>query len=454
MAEMDVARLNFSHGTQEDHRKVIDTVRELSTQYQIWPGILGDLQGFKIRTAPFPKGSRIVIKEQQSFILSATLGPATQERVSVGFSELPRMVEPQTAIFIRDGLIELLVERVEGDDIHCRVIHGGTLKGRDGMNVPELSMASSTLTEKDISDIRFAVENKVDLLAVSFVRNAEDLKRVAAAVAEFEGNDCKLIAKIETREAVRNINEILEHCHGIMIARGDLGVELRPEKVPAIQKEFIRLCNRKRKLVITATQMLESMTENPRPTRAEASDVANAVFDGSDGLLLSGETAAGKFPTQTLITMKRIVKEAEIALEKTRGLPFEEKYEMKYEYPDAICHSASYAADHLKATAIAVLSRTGYTGFLISKYHPRVPILGITSHRETAQKLSFYRGVVPALGRRVSSLEEIKTLVDDTIKKVGLARTGDTIVIISGTPEKNRDIEGRSSNMMMIHKVE
>ena len=450
---MDVARLNFSHGSKEGQLRVIKYLRSLSRKHRLMPGILGDLQGFKIRTGRLRRGRFVNLKPGNRFTLTTEEIEGDGQKMSVSFKNFPGRLKIGKAIYLRDGLIELQVEEITKDEIVCRVVHGGRLKGRDGVNVPGLVVREDGLTEKDSADIRFAIENDIDFLAVSFVRGAGDLKRVAGQV-EAGCSSCRLIAKIETKEAVENINEILEHCHGIMIARGDLGVELLPEKVPVIQKELIALCNEKRKLVITATQMLESMTEHSRPTRAEASDVANAVFDGTDALLLSGETAAGRYPVESLVIMKRIAKEAEIALERTQKLPFEKKYELKYEYPDAICHSASYAADQLKARAIVVLTKTGYTGFLISKYHPRVPIIGISQHRETARNLSFYRGVIPVLGKKVSTLRDIKKMVDGILTAGNHAKAGDTVIIISGTPEKNREMTDRLSNLLMIHKVE
>jgi len=452
LSGMDVVRLNFSHGSWEGHLRVIRYLRSLSKKHRLMPGILGDLQGFKIRTGLLRRGRFVNLKPGNRFTLTTQDIEGDGQRMSVSFKKFPGRLKIGKAIYLRDGIIELQVEEITKDEIVCRVVHGGRLKGRDGVNVPGL-VREGGLTEKDRADIRFAIENDIDFLAVSFVRGSEDLERVARLVEAGCGS-CRLIAKIETKEAVENINEILEHCHGIMIARGDLGVELLPEEVPAIQKELIALCNEKRKLVITATQMLESMTEHSRPTRAEASDVANAVFDGTDALLLSGETAAGRYPEESLVMMKKIAKEAEIALERTRKLPFEKKYELKYEYPDAICHSASYAADQLKARAIVVLTKTGYTGFLISKYHPRVPIIGISQHRKTARNLSFYRGVTPVLGKKVSTLREIKKMVDGILTAGKHAEAGDTVIIISGTPEKNREMTDRLSNLLTIHKVE
>lgn len=451
---MDVARLNFSHGSKEEHEKVLRHISSLSKRHSLWIGVLGDLQGFKIRTGPLKKKKKqVFLKKGAQFRLTTEEIEGSKERMSVSFKQLPEQLKVGGHIYIRDGLIELEVEGIRKDEIICRVIHGGKLKGRDGINVPGLKIKDRGLSKKDEEDIKFAVEHEIDFLAVSFVRNAEDLKRVDRILKKKCG-ECKLIAKIETKEAVKNIEEILEHCHGIMIARGDLGVEIRPEKVPAIQKRLISLCNEKRKLVITATQMLESMTENPRPTRAEASDVANAVFDGTDALLLSGETAAGHYPVESLVTMKKIAREAEIVLEKTHLLPFEKKYELSYSFPDAICHSASYAADNLKAKVIVVLTKTGYTGFLISKYHPRVPIVGITPHIKTVRRLSFYRGVEPVIGKRVFTLKDIKKVVNHCLKKGGFAEKGDTVIIISGTPARELEMTDSSSNLLMILKVE
>jgi len=454
LSGMDVARLNFSHASQEDHAKVMRYLRSLSKKHDLTPGILGDLQGLKIRTGRLARGKFVRLRPGDRFALSTEEQEGDRRVMSVSFKGLPQRLKIGSAIYMRDGLVELEVEEIRKTELVCRVIHGGKLKGRDGINIPGLVVGTDVLTRKDVDDIRFAVENGIDFLAVSFVRRAEDLQKVARVVEMAGHGICRLIAKVETREAVDNIHEIIEHCHGIMVARGDLGVELPPEKLPAVQKRLIELCNRKRKLVITATQMLESMTENPRPTRAEASDVANAVFDGSDALLLSGETAAGRYPVKALVTMKKIAKEAEIALERSLKLPFEKKYEFEYEYPDAICHSASYAADHLKAKAIVVLTRTGYTGFLISKYHPRVPIIGFSPHRETVRSLSFYRGVTPVFGKKVSTLKEMKKMVDEELKAGNHAKEGDTVIIISGTPEQSREMTDRSSNLMMIHRVE
>ena len=450
---MDVARLNFSHGSHELHSRTIKTIRELSMEMNIHPGIHGDLQGFKIRTGPLKSNEPVVLRPGSPFTLCSERFHGDAEGMSVDYSELPANVSAGSSIFIRDGLIELKVLSVDEDEVFCEVVHGGRLKGRDGVNVPGLVVKGETLTDKDLADTRFAVEQDIDFLGVSFVRTATDLVRVKDIVEGHGSPGCKLIAKVETREAVDNISEILEYCHGIMIARGDLGVELLPETVPTIQKDLISLCNRRRKLVITATQMLESMTENPRPTRAEASDVANAVFDGSDALLLSGETAVGNYPVESLVTMKKIAREAEQALQRRKRQFFERKYDLAYHAPDAICHSAAYAANQLKAKAIVVLTRTGYTGFLISKYHPGVPILGITPHPATARRLSVYRGVTPMIGEMVFGFNHIKLMVDRCLKKGGHAKRGDTVIVISGTPVKDDESVDRTSNMLMIHSV-
>jgi len=445
-AGMNVARLNMSHGTQEDHTRVFEAIREAAASQGVAVAVLADLQGPKIRVGKIP-GQGFDLKAGEIFVLSvdpnATVEPG---RVTVDYPEMAREVKPDDKILMDDGNFELRVVAVEGVEIKTCVITGGRLTSRKGVNLPGVQLSLPSLTDKDKDDLRFALELGVDTVALSFVRTAGDILEVRALM-EQHGRVVPIIAKIEKPEGVTNLKEILEVANGIMVARGDLGVEMGPEEVPIIQKHAIELANRAGKLVITATQMLDSMIRNPRPTRAEASDVANAVLDGSDALMLSGETASGAYPLESVRTMDKIIRTTER----------EDRYWREYQDLDlgsttnAIARAAVGCCKSMPDTkAIVTYTVSGGIARLVSDYRPRVPIIALTPSSATYQTLAMYWGVTPVLFT-LSSAEgrSIFQDVDRLLLGQGLLARGDRMVLTLGYPLKDH----KSVNLLKIHSV-
>jgi pyruvate kinase len=386
-AGMDCARLNFSHGSHEDHAKVARILREVAARAGRPIAILADLSGPKMRVGRFP-GGPIELVPGRPFVLTARDIPGDQNIVSVTYKPLPRDVKPQDVILLDDGLLKLVVERVEGEDVHTVVVEGGTLSNNKGLNMPGSALSAPALTEKDKVDADFAVnELHVDYLALSFVRSADDV-REAQALAK----GVPAIAKIEKPEAIERLESILDVAEGAMVARGDLGVELGSEKVPLLQKRIIREVNLRGKLVITATQMLDSMMRNPRPTRAEAADVANAVLDGTDAVMLSGETASGSYPVESVRMMDAIVRDVEAAQlgDQVRKIA-EPKLTDRWDFPSAGARAAALLSFTLPLKAIVTLTRDGRTAALLSEYRPRAPIVAITPQGGAPPRLASRR---------------------------------------------------------------
>ncbi len=445
-AGMNVARLNMSHGSKEDHTRSFEAIREAAAARGVAVAVLADLQGPKIRVGKIP-GSGFDLKAGETFILSvdpnATIEPG---RVTVDYPEMAREVKTDDRILMDDGNFELRVLGVEGPEIHTVVITGGRLTSRKGVNLPGVKLSLPSLTEKDKEDLIFALELGVDTIALSFVRTAEDVLAVKALM-EQQGRMVPIIAKIEKPEGVANLREILAVSAGIMVARGDLGVEMGPEEVPIIQKHAIELANRAGKLVITATQMLDSMIRNPRPTRAEASDVANAVLDGSDALMLSGETASGAYPLEAVRTMDTIIRTTER----------EDRYWREYSDLDlghgtnAIARAAVECCKSMPDTrAIVTYTVSGGIARLVSDYRPRVPIIALTPNPATFQSLAMYWGVTP-IQFSLSSAEgrSIFQDVDRLMLSQGLLARGDRMVLTLGYPLKDH----KSVNLLKIHLV-
>jgi pyruvate kinase len=451
LAGMNVARINFSHGTHEQHAETIAMIRQVSEKVGIAIGILQDLQGPKIRVGELPEP--IQLSEGDPVILYATGTPAPGNggvKIPVDFRQLFDSVRTADPLLLDDGRLRLEVVSVtDRNTLSARVVTGGTLSSHKGINLPGVRLRISGFTEKDEADLAFGLAQGVDAVAISFVRTAEDVKKVRYAMDRFaKGTRLPLlIAKLEKPEALDNLDAILDNVDGVMVARGDLGVELPPERVPVQQKKIIRLANQRAKLVITATQMLESMINNPLPTRAEASDVANAVFDGTDAVMLSAETAAGHYPVEAVLMMDRIVHEAEHHFLEWG----EEQIVSGFEQSDAasMARAAKALASDINVTAVACFTTQGESAWLMSKIRTRVPIMGFTPNMETARRLAFLWGLRPQLVPFANSLEEMLDYVDAALMRSDVVEVGDQVVMVCGFPVGAI----RPPNMALLHTV-
>jgi pyruvate kinase len=436
LAGMNVARRNFSHGTHKEHAERIQRIRRVAKKVGLCVGILQDLQGPKIRVGELSAPVQLMQGEDVKLYAEGTSPAANGEKkIPVDFRQLFDSVQTSDRLLLDDGRLTLEVLSVEEPNaLSAKVIVGGTLSSHKGINLPGVRLRIPGFTEKDKEDLAFGISQDVDAVAVSFVRTADEIQKVHEAMARIcNGKRLPLlIAKLEKPEALDNLEAILDVVDGVMVARGDLGVELPPERVPVQQKHIIRTANRRAKLVITATQMLESMISNPLPTRAEASDVANAVFDGTDAVMLSAETAAGKYPVESVQMMDRIVREAE-----THFLEWgAEQHVGGFEHSDAasMARAAQALANDKNVTAVACFTMQGKTAWLMSKIRPRVPIMGFTPDQETYQRLSFMWGVGPQLVPFVNSLEEMINHVDKALMRSNVVQAGDQVVIVCGFP--------------------
>jgi len=434
-AGMDVARLNFSHGSQAEHREKLLRLRALSQKLGRPVAVMQDLAGPKIRTGLMPAGE-VLLQAGREFSLVSRKVPGSSTQVSISHPRLPAQIAPGTTILLSDGAIELKVIASTARALRCRVIRGGRLGSHKGVNIPSGTLKLSGLTRKDREDLKFAVRFRPDFIALSFVRTARDIARVKQILRR-AGVEIPVIAKIEKQEATRNLDEILAVADGLMVARGDLGVEIPLEQVPAVQKEIIRKANAAGKPVITATQMLLSMVASPRPTRAEVTDVANAILDGTDAVMLSEETAVGRYPAQAASFMARIACAAEQSL---RGLPLRAKYHEMPSIPDTISYSACLMAQDLGARAIITPTRSGYTTRLISRYRPEAPIIALSPSPETVRRLCLTWGAIPI---HVPALERSRDFLAQAVafaKKAGLVKRGDRVVVTAGLPLKTAGI--------------
>jgi len=443
-AGMDVARLNFSHGTHEEHAETIVMLRAAAVAHQKPIAIVADLQGPKIRTGVLAGGGPVILKAGQQFVITTKriLGDST--RVNTTFTPLPREVHKGDRILLSDGLIELRVERVSGANVICEVVNGGALGEHKGINLPGVKLRVPALTAKDRADLRFALKHGVNYIAVSFVRRPEDVL-LAKSLIRRAGKDTPVIAKLEKPEAIENLEAILRAADGVMVARGDLGVEMKPERVPVVQKTIIARAREFRRPVITATQMLESMTENPRPTRAEASDVANAIFDGSDAVMLSAETASGKYPAEAVSMMARIIEEAEGSIKEFPRPSMQEQLKVAETVAELVCH----ASRELNMRLIAVFTHSGFTARLVSRYRPLVPIVAFSPERETRRRMALIWGVMPRNIRDVQKVDGLPVLAEKRLLEERLVRKGDVIGIVAGTP---MGIRG-TTNFMKFHVI-
>jgi len=429
---MDVARLNFSHGSYKEHSLTDEYICQASLKMGKPVAILQDLGGPKIRTGLIQK-EPVLLKEGSLFTLTNRNIPGNENEVSITYPLLPQKVRKGDSILLADGSLELKVEKLTSTDIKCRVIRGGELSSHKGINLPDVSLDIPSLTEKDYKDLLFGIKHKFDFIGVSFTRKAEDILRVRRILKEKGAEDISLVAKIEKQEALNNIEEIIEVADGIMIARGDLGVEIPLEEVPLVQKTIIKKCNLVGKPVITATQMLESMVENPRPTRAEVTDIANAILDGTDAIMLSGETAIGKYPLEAVKIMDKIARETERSMNYERILE-ERAFSVKPTIPDAISHATCQVAQDLKVKAIVTFTFSGSTARMVSRYRPRVPIIAASTEESTVRKLALTWGVYPLKSEELKNTDDMIDKSEKIALKTGLVNQGDRIVITAGIP--------------------
>jgi pyruvate kinase len=442
---MDVARLNFSHGTHEEHVRTIERLRRVAHKEDRSICILQDLQGPKIRTGRLKNRMPVAIKAGSRITITPADIPGTAQVISTTFQTLAREVQPGSRILLSDGLIELRVKSVRGNEVDCEVVNGGLLGEHKGINLPGTVVTVPSLTEKDEKDLEFGLKHGVDMVAVSFVRTADDVRYVKRRVEELKSN-AWVIAKLEKPQAIEHLEDILDVSDGVMVARGDLGVEMPPEKVPIIQKHIIRRAAEWRKPVITATQMLESMIENPRPTRAEASDVANAVFDGTDALMLSAETASGKYPREAVAMMGKIITETESHMESDQ--PHRRRDSRRLSVSETICESIAHAAQDLDMRAIAVYTETGTTARLISKYRPNAEIFSLTYVPAVCNRVNLLWGVKPIICKHTPSVEDMVVGAERELTKRNLVQVDDVIGIVAGT----RTTSG-STNFMRLHVI-
>ena len=446
-AGMSAARLNFSHGDQATHLRLINNLREESRERDRMTPIVADLQGPKVRTGKLQGGGKVELRAGGRLRLTPREELGDAETVSVDYASLAQDVEPGDTILLADGAIRLRVERLDGEDLICEVMNDGELGERKGVNVPGADMSVPSVTVKDKEDLRFALERKVDYVAQSFVRRAKDVQLVRSLI-ERAGMSTHIIAKIEKPQALERLEEIMDVADGVMVARGDLGVELNLWQVPLAQKKIIEAAARWRKPVITATQMLESMIENPTPTRAEASDVANAVFDGSDCLMLSAETAAGSYPVEAVRMMANIIEAAESVIQGP-NLHLGKAPKAEEEFSIEVAHSAARLAERLSAKYIVVYTETGYSAKLISKHHPTCRIAAFSRHEEVCYRLKLLWGVRSKHVQQVDDLDALVALVDSLMLDLSWVESGDLIVLVCGTPLA---VGGRT-DLVKLHRI-
>ncbi|PIR22381.1 MAG: pyruvate kinase [Deltaproteobacteria bacterium CG11_big_fil_rev_8_21_14_0_20_45_16] len=444
---MDVARLNFSHGTHADHLRSIQSLRRIAKEEGKYLGILQDIQGPKIRIGKFPKGI-VELRKNDEFIVRTDQVVGSSRQISISLKNLHQHIEVGHRILLDDGLIFLVVEKIRGRAIHTRVVFGGSLKDNKGVNLPDTRLKGfSCLTPKDKKDIAFGLKNGVDFIALSFISEAQDIMKVRRLIKSQP--DIPLIAKIETRQAVHNIEEIINVADGIMVARGDLGVECPLEKVPGLQKRMIRAANRKGKFVITATQMLESMTRSPRPTRAEASDVANAVLDGTDAVMLSAETASGQFPLESVKTMTRIIMRTEQYQQSFSDIQETRLHESVTDIGHGVTAAAVHITSNLQASAIVAFTHSGATARYVSRLRPSPIIFALSPFEAICRRMAVVWGVIPGIIRKMKHTDEMPALSRPVLTEFKMWRKGTRFVMLSGTPVAKPG----TTNLVKVHEV-
>ncbi|MDE6313613.1 MAG: pyruvate kinase [Lachnospiraceae bacterium] len=436
LAGMNVARLNFSHGDFEEHGGRFERLKKIRKELALPIAALLDTKGPEIRIGTFYNDDhkRVDIEEGQTFTLTGRDVEGTNEIVSLTYKELAHDIKPGGKILLDDGLIELEVKKIDDLDIICKAINGGNIGGKRGVNVPNLHINMPFVSEKDYADIVFAVEQGFDFIAASFTRTAEDVLQVRKIIADQKKGHVSIIAKIENQEGVNNIDDILKVADGVMVARGDMGVEIPLEEVPVIQKMIIEKANKVGKPVITATQMLDSMMKNPRPTRAEATDVANAIYQGTSAVMLSGETANGKYPAEAVKTMARIAERTEADIDYVKALRANKACEGDLDITEAISHATCTTAADLEAKAIITVTKSGDTARMISKYHPDSLIAGCSPNEKVCRQLNLSWGVTPICIAEESNLDALIDASVEAAKYTGLVESGDTVVMTAGQP--------------------
>jgi len=446
-AGLDVARLNFSHGSHAQKADLIRMVRTVSAEERKPICILADLQGPKIRTGTLENHQPVLLEAGKYLTITPREIEGTAAIVSTVFKTLAENLERGSRILLSDGLIELFVDRVDGEDVICEIVNGGMLGEKKGINLPGIPVKVPSLTEKDEEDLIFAIGQGVDTVAVSFVRTADDVRHVKSRLVALN-SDAWIVAKLEKPQAIEHLDSILEVADAIMVARGDLGVEVPPEKVPAIQKPIIRRAAEYRKPVITATQMLESMIENPRPTRAEASDVANAIYDGTDAVMLSAETAAGKYPVETVAMMAKIVAETE---EQIRLDPPQRRRRGRtalLSVAETICECMAHAAEDLELAAVAIFTESGSTARLLSKYRPGPPIYALSPFQKVINRSMLLWGTYPILCERFTDTDKLVDMAEEILEAEGHVQRRQIVGIVAGTRTKSG-----ATNFMRLHMI-
>ena len=450
---MDVARFNFSHGDYAEHQSRLEILKEVRKELDRPVAALLDTKGPEIRTGVLKDGKKVSLKEGQTFTLTTREIVGDETITHINYSGLNEDVAAGNKILIDDGLIELEVVKVDGTEIVCTVINGGELGEKKGVNVPNVKIKLPALTEKDKEDIRFGIKQGFDFIAASFVRTADCIREIKEML-DAEGSAIKVIAKIENAEGIENLDEIIAVADGIMVARGDMGVEIPAQEVPHIQKEIIRKCNEACKTVITATQMLDSMIRNPRPTRAEVTDVANAVYDGTDAVMLSGETAMGKYPVEALRMMVQIAKETESHLDYSAYRERRISADNRKSISNAVCFSSVSTANDLEAQAIIAPTISGFTARLLSKYRPSVRIIGLSPSASAVRQMQIYWGVTPFMAKRAESTDILIASSVDLLKSKGVLKSGDVAVVTAGVVNHEKRHEpAQHTNIMRIVKI-
>jgi len=442
-AGMDVARINFSHGNHETHLKQMQIVREIAADLNRPIAILQDLQGPKIRVGEMVEDADLQPGEQTVITMEDLVGTAA--RFSSTYKDLAKDVSEGDFILINDGLIKLQVDDITEHEIHATVIHGGALKSHKGINLSPSSISSPPLTEKDIEDLKVGLAQSVDYVALSFVRRAADLNRLREVMTE--AAQAHVISKVERHDALDDIENIVAASDVVMVARGDLGVEIPLEQVPLIQKSLIQSCHRHLKPAIVATQMLESMIRNPQPTRAEVSDIANAILDGADAIMLSGETAIGRYPVEAVQTMARIAETVEVSLASFND--YIDGNTAEHHIPSAVSHAACRLAENIKAKAIICFTQSGFTARILSKYRPPMPIIAVTPIESVQRRLTLYWNVKPLLLQEVTNTDEMIVKAEQTAVAHGLVREGDTVAITAGLPLATTG----ATNLIKAHQI-
>ena len=449
LSGMDVARFNFSHGDYEEHRGRLNILRNVREELGIPVAALLDTKGPEIRTGVLKDDKKVTLVEGQEYVLTTEEVPTDDKICYINYEQLHEDVVPGNRILIDDGLIALEVEKVEGTEIHCRVLNGGELGSKKGVNVPNVKIKLPALTDKDKEDILFGIQEGFDFIAASFVRTADAIREIKK-ILEDHDYEMGVIAKIENAEGIENLDEIIEAADGIMVARGDMGVEIPPEKVPYIQKTIIRKCNEACKIVITATQMLDSMIRNPRPTRAEVADVANAVYDGTDAVMLSGETAMGKYPVEAVQMMAKIVEDSESHLDYST---YRHRNTIVAQgvsnISNAVCSGTVSTAHELNAKVIVTPSISGFTAKLLSKWRPEAPIIGLSPSAAAVRRMQIYWGVKPYQAKRADSTDILVYASIELLKEKGVLQEGDLAVVTAGVVSYSKRHEPASDTNIM-----